>query len=162
MVTSDPGWGWPVDIESSPKCVLASEAFEDTVALGDHRLSLPTRTSLVGVAVRALSAVTFRQSRAIEPRQVFATNPMTAARYRDRHGVSRKKSVPGDVLVLANILRTDMATHRPLLQGSDLVRTISVLARAQQGATRNRQTRANQLRALLREVQPAVLDAVAS
>ncbi|MFE4750825.1 hypothetical protein ACFRIB_11210 [Streptomyces mirabilis] len=31
---------------------------------------------------------------------------MAAARYRDRHSVSRKKSDPGDVLVLANILRT--------------------------------------------------------
>lgn len=47
-------------------------------------------------------------------RQVFAINPLAAARYRDRHGVSRKKSDPGDALVLANILRTDMPMHRPL------------------------------------------------
>ncbi|GAA2639164.1 hypothetical protein GCM10010307_38250 [Streptomyces vastus] len=46
-------------------------------------------------------------------RQVFAINPMAAARYRDRHSVSRKKSDPGDALVLANILRTDMHAHRP-------------------------------------------------
>jgi len=31
-------------------------------------------------------------------RQVFAINPMAAARYRDRHSVSRKKSDPGDAL----------------------------------------------------------------
>jgi hypothetical protein len=55
-------------------------------------------------------------------RQVFAINPMAAARYRDRHGVSRKKSDPGDALVLANILRTDMAMHRPLPQDSELAR----------------------------------------
>ncbi len=32
-------------------------------------------------------------------RKVFAINPMAAARYRDRHSVSRKKSHPGDALV---------------------------------------------------------------
>ncbi|MEU9120026.1 IS110 family transposase [Streptomyces sp. NPDC048506] len=94
-------------------------------------------------------------------RKVFAINPMAAARYRDRHGVSRKKSDPGDALVLANILRTDMAMHRPLPQDSDLARAIAVLARAQQDATWNRQQIANQLRSLLREFYPAALDAFA-
>jgi hypothetical protein len=46
-------------------------------------------------------------------RRVFAINPLAAARYRDRHGVSRKKSDPGDALVLANILRTDMHATGP-------------------------------------------------
>ncbi len=73
-------------------------------------------------------------------RKVFAINPMAAARYRDRHSVSRKKSDPGDALVLANILRTDMHTHRPLPQDSDLVQAVAVLARAQQDATWNRTT----------------------
>jgi transposase len=65
-------------------------------------------------------------------RKVFAINPMAAARYRDRHSVSRKKSDAGDALVLANILRTDMHAHRPLPGDSDLGRAIAVLARAQQ------------------------------
>ncbi len=68
-------------------------------------------------------------------RQVFAINPMAAARYRDRHSVSRKKSDQGDALVLANVLRTDMHAHRPLPQDSDLARAVGVLARAQQDAT---------------------------
>ncbi|MEU7061733.1 IS110 family transposase [Streptomyces sp. NPDC046197] len=93
-------------------------------------------------------------------RKVFAINPMAAARYRDRHAVSRKKSDPGDALVLANILRTDMHAHRPLPDDSDLARAIAVLARAQQDATWNRQQIANQLRSLLREFYPAALDAV--
>lgn len=93
-------------------------------------------------------------------RQIFAINPMAAARYRDRHSVSRKKSDPGDALVLANILRTDMHAHRPLPQDSDLGRAIAVLARAQQDATWNRQMIANQLRSLLREFYPAALAAV--
>lgn len=94
-------------------------------------------------------------------RKVFAINPMAAARYRDRHAVSRKKSDPGDALVLANILRTDMHAHRPLPNDSDLARAIAVLARAQQDAVWNRQQVANQLRSLLREYYPAALDAFA-
>ncbi|MEU9847839.1 IS110 family transposase [Streptomyces sp. NPDC047985] len=92
-------------------------------------------------------------------RKVFAINPMAAARYRDRHAVSRKKSDPGDALVLANILRTDMHAHRPLPSDSDMARAVAVLARAQQDATWNRQQLANQLRSLLREYYPAALAA---
>ncbi|MFC9915121.1 IS110 family transposase [Streptomyces sp. NPDC059862] len=95
-------------------------------------------------------------------RRVFAINPMAAARYRDRHSVSRKKSDPGDALVLANILRTDMHAHRPLPGDSDLARAIAVLARAQQDATWNRQQTANQLRSLLREYYPSALEAFAA
>lgn len=47
-------------------------------------------------------------------RPVYAINPLAAARYRDRHSVTRKKSDHYDALVLANILRTDAAAHRPL------------------------------------------------
>ncbi|MCC3771968.1 IS110 family transposase [Streptomyces sp. UNOC14_S4] len=92
-------------------------------------------------------------------RQVFAINPMAASRYRDRHSVSRKKSDPGDALVLANILRTDMHAHRPLPGDSDLARAIAVLARAQQDSTWNRQQLSNQLRSLLREYYPSALAA---
>ncbi|MCX5085764.1 IS110 family transposase [Streptomyces sp. NBC_00401] len=92
-------------------------------------------------------------------RKVYAINPLAAARYRDRHSVSRKKSDPGDALVLANILRTDMHAHRPLPDDSDLGRAIAVLARAQQDSLWNRQQLANQLRSLLREYYPAALDA---
>ncbi|MER7780593.1 IS110 family transposase [Streptomyces sp. NPDC096191] len=94
-------------------------------------------------------------------RKIFAVNPMAAARYRDRHGTSRKKSDPGDALVLANILRTDMPMHRPLPADSDLARAVAVLARAQQDATWNRQQISNQVRSLLREYYPAALDAFA-
>lgn len=92
-------------------------------------------------------------------RKIFAINPLAAARYRDRHGVSRKKSDPGDALVLANILRTDMHAHRPLPDDSDLARAITVLARAQQDAVWARQQIANQIRSLLREYYPVALDA---
>lgn len=71
-------------------------------------------------------------------------------------------SDPGDALVLANILRTDMHAHRPLPEDSDLGRAIAVLARAQQDSLWNRQQLANQLRSLLREYYPAALDAFAT
>ncbi|MEU0589832.1 IS110 family transposase [Streptomyces sp. NPDC006132] len=92
-------------------------------------------------------------------RKVFAINPLAASRYRDRHGVSRKKSDPGDALVLANILRTDMHAHRPLPVDSELAQAITVLARAQQDAVWSRQQVANQVRSLLREYYPAALHA---
>lgn len=104
---------------------------------------------------RGLLVAVLRQGK----RKVFAINPMAAARYRDRHSVSRKKSDPGDALVLANILRTDMHAHRTLPDDTDLARAIAVLARAQQDATWNRQQIANQLRSLLREHYPSALAA---
>ncbi|MEU9191487.1 IS110 family transposase [Streptomyces sp. NPDC048484] len=92
-------------------------------------------------------------------RPVYAINPLAAARYRDRHGVSRKKSDPGDALVLAHILRTDMAMHRPLPADSDQAKAVTVLARAQQDAAWSRQQISNQVRSLLREYYPAALAA---
>ena len=38
---------------------------------------------------------------------VFAVNPLQAARYRERHGVSGAKSDAGDAHVLADMVRTD-------------------------------------------------------
>ncbi|WP_405559818.1 IS110 family transposase [Streptomyces sp. NBC_01180] len=118
----------------------------------EHPIPVAIETS------RGLLVAVLRQGK----RKVFAINPMAAARYRDRHSVSRKKSDPGDALVLANILRTDMHAHRVLPDDSDLARAIAVLARAQQDATWNRQQISNQLRSLLREYYPAALAAFES
>ena len=63
-------------------------------------------------------------------RNVYAINPMAVSRYRDRYSVSRKKSDAGDAFVLANILRTDLAAHRPLPADSELAQALAVLARA--------------------------------
>ncbi|MFI5529907.1 IS110 family transposase [Kitasatospora sp. NPDC051853] len=121
-----------------------------------------TAEAPIPVAIETGRGLLVAVLRASERRKVFAINPMAAARYRDRHGVSRKKSDPGDALVLANILRTDMPMHRPMPADTDLARAISVLARAQQDATWNRQQISNQLRSLLREYYPAALDAFAA
>jgi transposase len=94
-------------------------------------------------------------------REVFAINPMAVSRYRDRHSVARKKSDAGDALILAHILRTDMAAHRPLPADSELAQAIAVLARAQQDAVWERTCAHNKLRSLLREYDPAILAAFA-
>jgi len=93
-------------------------------------------------------------------RPISAINPMAAARYRDRHAVSRKKSDHLDAMVLANILRTDAAAHRQLPADSELAQAIAVLARAQQDAVWDRTQAANKLTSHLRAYFPGFLAAV--
>ncbi|GII62873.1 hypothetical protein Skr01_29580 [Sphaerisporangium krabiense] len=47
-------------------------------------------------------------------RPVFAINPISASRYRERHAVSRKKSDRQDAIVLAGICAPTWPLHRPL------------------------------------------------
>src|SRR6476661_10859435 len=94
-------------------------------------------------------------------RPVYPINPMSVARYRDRHSVSGRKSDHGDSFVLASVLRTDMHAHRPLPADSELAQAIAVLARAQQDAVWDRTTAHNKLRSHLREYFPGFLAAFA-
>jgi transposase len=126
---------------------LFAEAGDST----DQRIPVAIETSR-GLLVACLRAT---------GRRVFAINPMAVSRYRDRHSVARKKSDAGDALVLAHILRTDMAAHRPLPADSELAQAIAVLARAQQDAVWERTCAHNKLRSLLREYYPAILAAFA-
>ncbi|MFE9469365.1 IS110 family transposase [Streptomyces virginiae] len=123
--------------------------------LAEHGDTAETPIPVAIETSRGLLVATLRQG----PRKIYAVNPMAASRYRDRHGVSRKKSDPGDALVLANIIRTDAPVHRPLPADTDLAQAVAVLARAQQDAVWNRQQVANQLRSLLREYFPAMIEA---
>ncbi len=43
---------------------------------------------------------------------VYALNPLSVARYRERHVTSGSKSDPGDAKVLADVVRTDRHNHR--------------------------------------------------
>jgi len=89
--------------------------------------------------------------------QVFAVNPMSVARYRERHAVSGAKSDPGDAHVLADLVRTDRHRHRPIAGDSELAEAIKVLARGHQSLCWMRGQQANQLRSTLREFYPAAL-----
>lgn len=91
-------------------------------------------------------------------RPVFAINPLAAARYRTRHAVSGAKADITDAIALANILRTDMYAHRVIPNDSELVRSIKVLARAQQDAVWSRIALGNRIVALLGDYYPAALN----
>ena len=91
--------------------------------------------------------------------QVFAVNPMSASRYRDRHSTSGAKSDPGDAKVLADMVRTDRHNHRPVAGDSDLADAVKILARAHQSMIWSRRRQANMLRSGLREFYPAALAA---
>jgi hypothetical protein len=89
--------------------------------------------------------------------QVFAVNPMSTSRYRDRHSTSGAKSDPGDAKVLADMVRTDRHNHRPIVGDSELAAAIKVLARAHQSMIWSRGRQTNFLRSTLREFYPAAL-----
>jgi transposase len=95
-------------------------------------------------------------------RPVYPVNPMSVARYRDRHSVAGRKSDKGDAAVLANVLRTDLHAHRPLPADSELAQAVAVLARAQQDAVWERGHAQNKLRSQLREYFPGFLAAFGS
>ena len=91
--------------------------------------------------------------------QVFAINPLAAARYRERHHVSGAKSDPGDAKVLADLVRTDRHNHRPIAGDGSLVEAVKLLARAHQNAIWSRQRQVNALRSSLKDYYPGALDA---
>ena len=88
---------------------------------------------------------------------VFAVNPMSTSRYRDRHSTSGAKSDPGDAKVLADMVRTDRHNHRPVAADSETVQAIKILARAHQSMIWSRGRQTNGLRSTLREFYPAAL-----
>lgn len=89
---------------------------------------------------------------------VYAINPMSASRYRDRYVTSRAKSDAGDAHVLADLVHTDRHQHRPVAGDSELAESVKVLARAHQNMIWTRQRQVNMLRSALREFYPAPLE----
>jgi transposase len=91
--------------------------------------------------------------------QVYAVNPYSVSRYRDRHTTSGAKSDPGDAKVLADLVRTDRPAHRPIAGDSQLAEAVKVLARSHQNLCWMRGRTANLLRSTLREFYPGALEA---
>ncbi|MGH8997688.1 MAG: IS110 family transposase, partial [Acidimicrobiales bacterium] len=89
--------------------------------------------------------------------QVFAVNPMSTSRYRDRHSTSGAKSDPGDAKVLADMVRTDRHNHRPVATDSEAVQALKIVARAHQSMIWARVRQTNGLRSTLREFYPGAL-----
>jgi transposase len=90
--------------------------------------------------------------------QVYAVNPKSVSRYRDRHSVSGAKSDRGDAKVLADMVRTDRHNLRQVPGDTDQVLGVKILARAHQRLVWDRQRHVNRLRSTLREYYPAALE----
>jgi transposase len=101
-----------------------------------------------GMWVQALTAAGY---------QVYAINPLSVSRYRDRHNVAGAKSDPGDAKVLADLVRIDRHNHRPVAGDSANLDSLKVVARAHQNLIWDRTRHTNRLRNDLREYFPAAL-----
>jgi transposase len=89
--------------------------------------------------------------------RVYAINPLSVARYRERRVTSGSKSDPGDAKVLADLVRTDRQNHREAAGDSEGAEAIKVLARAHQSAIWTRQRETNALRSALKDYYPGAL-----
>ena len=91
--------------------------------------------------------------------RVYAVNPLSVARYRERHVLSGAKSDPGDAATLADLVRTDRHHHRPIAGDSEEVAALKVVARAHQRLIWDRGRQVNRLHSTLREFFPGALEA---
>jgi transposase len=92
---------------------------------------------------------------------VFAINPLSVARYRERHSTSGAKSDAADAHLLAEIVRIDRAHHRPLAGDSQEADAIKLVARTHQSLIWERSRHVLRLRSALRDFFPAALEAFA-
>jgi transposase len=90
---------------------------------------------------------------------VFAVNPLQAARFRERHGVSGAKSDAGDAHALADMVRTDSHQLRPAARDTPEAQGLKVLARAHKTMIWERTRAVQRLRHQLRDYFPAALEA---
>ena len=86
--------------------------------------------------------------------QVYAINPMSVARYRERHSTSGTKSDPGDAHVLAEIVRLDHVHHRQVAGDSPIAEAVKLLARAHQSLIWDRTRQVLRLRSARRAYVP--------
>jgi transposase len=91
--------------------------------------------------------------------EVFAINPLSTARYRQRHSTSGAKSDAGDAHVLAEIVRLDRAHHRTIAGDSTHSQAMKLVARSHQTLIWDRTRHIARLRSALREFFPAALAA---
>ena len=91
---------------------------------------------------------------------VYAINPRSASRYRERHHVGGAKSDAGDARLLADLVRTDRHNHREVAGDSDEAGAVRILARTHQQLIWDRVRQTNRLRNALREYFPGALEAI--
>jgi transposase len=93
--------------------------------------------------------------------EVYAINPLSVARYRERHSTSGAKSDAGDAHLLAEIVRLDRHHHRPVAGDSEDAEAIKLVARTHQSLIWDRTRHLLRLRAALRDFFPAAIEAFA-
>jgi transposase len=123
---------------------------------GDPETGFVAQSVVVGIEtdrgtwVAALAAAGYR---------VFAINPMSVARYRERHATSGAKSDRGDAHVLAEVVRLDRDHHRPVAGDSPAAEGLKLVTRSHQAFIWDRTRHFLRLRSALREFFPAALEA---
>jgi transposase len=90
---------------------------------------------------------------------VFAVNPLSVARYRERHGVSGAKSDAADAHTLADMVRTDSHQLRPVAGDTAEAEAIKIVSRAHKTLIWERTRHTQRLRHALRDYFPAALEA---
>ncbi|WP_433235001.1 IS110 family transposase [Streptosporangium sp. CA-135522] len=90
---------------------------------------------------------------------VLAVNPLQAARYRERLGVSGAKSDAADAHMLADMVRTDSHQLRPIAGDSDQAEAVKVVTRMHKTLIWERVRQTQRLRHALRDYFPAALTA---
>jgi transposase len=88
---------------------------------------------------------------------VLAVNPLQAARYRERLGVSGAKSDAADAHLLADMVRTSGHQLRPVAGDSEAAQAVKVITRTHKTLVWERTRHTQRLRHALREVFPAAL-----
>jgi transposase len=88
---------------------------------------------------------------------VLAVNPLQAARFRDRLGVSGAKSDAGDAHVLADMARTHVHELRPVAGDSAQAESVKVVTRTHKTLIWERTRHTQRLRHALRDYFPAAL-----
>ena len=119
---------------------LATDSGSDQVAVGIETDRGPW--------VRALVAAGY---------QVFAVNPLQAARFRQRRSVSGAKSDAADAHTLADMVRTDRHQLRQVAGDSELSEAAKVVTRAHKTLIWEQTRHRLRLRSTLREYFPAAL-----
>ena len=91
--------------------------------------------------------------------QVYPINPMSVARYRERHSPRGRRATAVTPTFWPTWFALDRDQHRPLAGDSDLAEAIKIVARAHQSLIWDRQRHVLRLRSALREFFPAALQA---
>lgn len=89
---------------------------------------------------------------------VYAINPMSVARYRERYRTSGARDDSFDAMVLSNIIRTDRNQHRAIIPNSELARELKILTRDEQRLIRLKTKLLNQIQSCLKDYFPTALD----